>query len=53
MGILIEVKVVAVAGSLRMTIPSPVVRTLKIRAGDTVIVDLNGDIMTVRKKTAD
>lgn len=45
-----EIKVVAVAGSLRMTIPKEVARALCIEAGDTVLVGLNDHTMLVRKK---
>jgi len=45
-----EIKVVAVAGSLRMTIPKEIARALEIDAGDTVLVDIDNRTMRVRKK---
>ena len=45
-----EIKVVAVAGSLRMTIPKEIAKALEIRAGDTVLVDITDQAMRVRKK---
>lgn len=50
MGITIEVSVVEVAGSLRMTIPSHVAKALQIKKGDKVIVDLQENTMLVKKK---
>jgi len=50
MPIQFEIKVVAVAGSLRMTIPKEVAQALEIRAGDTVLVDVTDQSMRVRKK---
>ena len=46
-----EVKVNRVHGSLRMTIPKEVAKSLSIREGDVILVGLNDSIMTVRKRT--
>lgn len=45
-----EIKVVAVAGSLRMTIPKEIAKALGVRAGDTVVVTMDDHRMLVRKK---
>jgi len=45
-----EIKVVAVAGSLRMTIPKEIAKALEIRAGDTVIVTVDDHRMLVEKE---
>ncbi|MBS7649412.1 MAG: AbrB/MazE/SpoVT family DNA-binding domain-containing protein [Candidatus Bathyarchaeia archaeon] len=45
-----EIKVVKVAGSLRMTIPKPVAKALSIDAGDTVLVTIDDNTMLVKKK---
>jgi AbrB family looped-hinge helix DNA binding protein len=45
-----EIKVVAVSGSLRMTIPKEVARALSIEAGDTVLVGVNDHTMLVRRR---
>jgi len=45
-----EIKVVRVAGSLRMTIPKEIAKALSIEAGDTVLVSTNDTTMLVKKK---
>jgi len=50
MPIVFEISVVAVAGSLRMTIPKEIAQALEIQAGDTVLVDIDDQTMRVCKK---
>lgn len=50
MGITIDVKVIEVSGSLRITIPAPVAKQLRIKRGDTLVVDLKDDTIMVKKK---
>lgn len=45
-----EISVVAVAGSLRMTIPKQIAAGLSISAGDIVIVTMDDHAMIVRRK---
>jgi antitoxin component of MazEF toxin-antitoxin module len=49
MPIVFEGKVFPAGGSLRVTIPAPITRTLQLRAGDKVTISLNDHQMTLEK----
>lgn len=44
-----KVKLVKIGNSLRMTIPVEVVEAMKIKEGDTLTVDVQGDMIIVKK----
>lgn len=44
-----KVKLVKIGNSLRMTIPVEVVEAMKIKEGDTLTVDVQGDAIIVKK----
>ena len=46
-----EVKVAKVSGSLRMTIPKEVCKSLQIQVGDKMLVTVTDHTMEVRKKS--